>query len=306
MRKAIVLSSYEFLKQFNTEFKCLKFLEKILWKNGVKCGYCNSKRVSKRNKKTGFFQCKDCRKQFNVRTNTIFHRSRLPLGKWLYAAYLLQTSRKGISSLQLSKQLGITQKSAWFMLHRLREASKAGSFKMSGVVSSDETYFGGEAKNKHSKDKPKKQGKTDKTMVQGIKSEKQMKFHIIESNDKKTLQGNVRQSVEKGSFVMTDELKGYGGLDKDYNHLTVKHSAGEYFCPASGASTNDIESVWALMKRGYKGVYHHWSKKHLHRYIDEFSFRLDKGNCSIGTIDRIRSLVQCSKNQRLTYEKLII
>ena len=206
MKKALVLSSYEFLKKFNTEFKCLKFLEKNLWKNGIKCGYCNSKRVSKRNKKDGFFFCNDCKKRFNVRTNTIFHRSKIPLQKWLYASYLLQTSRKGVSSLQLSKQLGITQKTAWFMLHRLRQACKAGSFKMSGSVTSDETYFGGEAKNKHSKDRPKKSGITDKTMVQSIKADKQMKFHIIESNDKKTLQGNIRQSVEKGSFVMTDEF----------------------------------------------------------------------------------------------------
>ncbi|MCZ0933106.1 MAG: IS1595 family transposase [Oligoflexia bacterium] len=124
MKKAVILSSYEFLKKLNTEFKCLKFLEKNLWKNGVKCGFCGSKKVSKKNKKTGFHYCNDCKKQFNVRTNTIFHRSKLPLQKWLYASYLLQTSKKGVSSLQLSKQLGITQKSAWFMLHRLREASK--------------------------------------------------------------------------------------------------------------------------------------------------------------------------------------
>ena len=301
-KKAIVLSSYEFLKGFNTEFKCLKFLEKNLWKNGIKCGYCNSKRVSKRNKKTGFFQCKDCRKKFNVRTNTIFHRSRLPLGKWLYASYLLQTSRKGVSSLQLSKQLGITQKSAWFMLHRLREASKAGSFKMSGNVQSDETYFGGQAKFKKNKSK---KWRDDKTMVQGIKSDRQMKFHIINSPDKKTLQGNIVKNVEAGSHIMTDEYKGYKGLEKLFKHSKVKHSSGIYFCPLSGATTNDLESVWALMKRGYKGVYHHWSKKHLHRYIDEFSFRLDKGNCEIDTIDRIKSLVQNTDKRRLTYKVLI-
>ena len=101
MKKLVVLSSYEFLKEFNTEFKSLKFLEKNIWKNGIKCGYCGSKRVSKRNKKTGFFQCKDCRKQFNVRTNTIFHKSKIPLSKWLYSVYLTQTGRKGISSLEL-------------------------------------------------------------------------------------------------------------------------------------------------------------------------------------------------------------
>ena len=242
-KKAVVLSGYEFLKRFNTEFKCLKFLEKNLWKNGIKCGYCNSKRVSKRNKKTGFFQCKDCRKKFNVRTGTIFHRSKLPLQKWLYAVYLTQTGGKGISSLELSKKLGITQKSAWFMWHRIRKACKARSFKMSGSVTSDEIYFGGQAKYKHSKDKPKKSGLTDKTMVQGIKSEHQMVFHIVNSPNKKIIQGNIAKSVEIGSTTQTDEYKGYIGLDKHYKHLTVKHSAGEYVDKLTGASTNDLESV---------------------------------------------------------------
>ena len=305
MKKAIVLSSYEFLKKFNTEFKCLKFLEKNIWLEGEKCGYCHSKKVSKKNKKDGFFFCNDCKKRFNVRTNTIFHRSKIPLQKWLYAIYLLQTSRKGVSSLQLSKQLGITQKTAWFMLHRLRKACKSKGGMFSGSVTSDETYFGGEAKNKHSKDKPKKQGKTDKIIVQGIKADNQLKLFIVNSPNKKTLQGNIAKSVEQGSTIQTGELKSYIGLDKHYNHFTVKHSSGEYVCPFSGASTNEIESVWALMKRGYKGVYHHWSKKHLHRYINEFSFRLDKGNCLIDTIDRVRSLVKGSVNKRLTYENLI-
>ncbi|MCZ0933126.1 MAG: IS1595 family transposase [Oligoflexia bacterium] len=186
MKKVVVLSSYEFLKKFNTEFKCLKFLERNIWKNGIKCGFCGSDEVSKKNKKTGFHYCNDCKKQFNVRTNTIFHRSRIPLQKWLYASYLLQTSRKGVSSLQLSKQLGITQKSAWFMLHRLREASKSGSFKLSGDVKSDETYFGGKNKNRH-KNKRKKNWQADKIMVQGIKAENQLKFHIINSPNKKDL-----------------------------------------------------------------------------------------------------------------------
>ena len=231
-KKAIVLSSYEFLKQFNTEFKCLKFLEKNLWKNGVKCGYCNSKNVSNKNKKTGFRRCRDCRKQFNVRTGTIFHKSKLPLSKWLYAVYLTQTGRKGISSLELSKKLGITQKSAWFMWHRIREACKSGSFKMSGNVQSDETYFGGQAKFKKNKSK---KWRDDKTMVQGIKSEKQMKFHIVNSPDKKTLQGNIIKNVKAGSHIMTDEYKGYKDLDKLF-----KHSSGIYSCPTYRAHSRSL------------------------------------------------------------------
>ena len=303
--KAIVLSSYEFMRKFNTEFKCLKFLEKVIWKNGIKCQFCSSKRISKRNKKTGFFQCKDCRKKFNVRTGTIFHRSKIKLNKWLYASYLLQTSRKGISSLQLSKQIGVRQATAWFMLHRLREACNKTGGMLSGSIQSDEAYFGGKNKNKHKNKRPKEKWQKNKIMVQGLKSDNQFKFHIIDSPDKKTLQGNIVKDVEKGSAIMTDEYKGYKGLDKHFEHLTVKHSSDEYFCPLTGATTNDIESVWALMKRGYKGIYHHWSKKHLHRYLDEFAFRLDKGNCDIDTMDRIRSLVEGSQNKRLTYQKLI-
>ena len=175
---------------------------------------------------------------------------------------------------------------------------------MSGNVQSDETYFGGKNKNRHKDKKKNKTWQSQKTMVQGIKSENQLKFHIVNSPDKKTLQGNIIKNVEAGSNISTDENQAYRGLEKLFNHSKVKHSAGVYVCPLSGATTNDIESVWALMKRGYKGVYHHWSKKHLHRYIDEFSFRLDKGNCAIDTIDRVRSLVQNSQHKRLTYEKL--
>ena len=159
------------------------------------------------------------------------------------------------------------------MLNRLREACKAGSSKMSGDVSSDETYFGGLSKNKHSGKKPKKKLQ-DKTMVQGVKADNQLKLFIVNTADKKTLQGNIAKTVEIESNITTDEHKGYKGLDTHLNHFTVKHSAGEQVSE-NGASTNDLESVWALMKRGYKGVYHHWSKKHLHRYIDEFAFRLD-------------------------------
>ena len=177
-RTAKVLSAYEFMRKFNTEDKALSFLEEAIWKGRVFCPHCKSKKVSNKNKDTGFRRCRNCRKQFNVKTKTIFHRSRIKISKWLYASYLLQTSRKGISSLQLSKQIGVTQKTAWFMLHRLREACKAGSFKMSGDVSSDEAYFGGLSKNKHSSKKPKKKLQ-DKIMVQGIKADNQLKLFIV-------------------------------------------------------------------------------------------------------------------------------
>ena len=300
-KKAKVLSSYEFMQKFNTEEKAIKFFEAERWSNGVICPTCKSKRIAKR--KFPYYRCKDCRDIFTVRSKSVFERSKIKMQKWLYAIYLLQTSRKGISSLQLSKQLGVRQATAWFMLHRLREACKSGSFKMSGNVSSDETYFGGKNINRH-KGKKKKDWLSAKTMVQGIKAENQLKFHIVNSPDKKTLQGNIVKNVEAGSHITTDEYHGYKGLDKLFTHSKVRHSSGVYVCPLTSATTNDIESVWSVMKRGYKGVYHHWSKKHLHRYIEEFGFRLDKGNCEIDTIDRVKALVQGATGKRLTYQEL--
>ena len=325
-RKAVVLSAYEFMKAFSSEEKAVHFFEQIRWPKDPICPSCHSKRISKR--KFPYYRCKDCRDIFTVRTGTVFHRSKIKLAKWFYAAYLLQTARKGVSSLQLSKQIGVTQKTAWFMLHRLREACKTKSGMFSGIITSDETYFGGEAKNKHAKDKPKKKWTSDKTMVQGLLSDKQIKFFIMDRPGKKSLKGNIRDNVKKGSVIMTDELKAYKGLNKDFKHLTVNHTEGhmdihispetfhfkhltvnhtegQYVNPLSGATTNDIESVWALMKRRYKGVYHRWSKKHLSRYFDEFAFRLDKGSCQVDTIDRIKALIEGSLDKRLTYQRLI-
>lgn len=301
--KAKVLSAYEFMQKFSTEEKAIEFFEKERWPNGVICPFCKSKRIAKRN--FPYHRCKDCRDIFTVRSRSVFERSKIKMRKWLYTIYLLQTSRKGISSLQLSKQIGTRQATAWFMLHRLREACKETGGMLSGEVQSDESYFGGEAKNKHAKDKPKKSGLTDKTMVQGIRQENKTKFFIIKSAGKKELQDNIIKSVEKDSHIMTDEYHGYKGLDKHFEHSTVKHSSGEYYDPLTGATTNAVESVWALMKRGHKGVYHQWSKKHLHRYINEFSFRLDKGNCKIDTMDRVKSLMKGAVYKRLTYQKLI-
>lgn len=303
-KKVKVLSAYEFMEKFASKRKAVRFFEKSRWPEGITCLHCKSKRIYEVKNRIGSYQCKDCRDTFTVQTGTVFEKSKIALRKWLYAIYLLQTARKGVSSLQLSKQIGVTQKTAWFMLHRLREACKEKGGMLSGIITGDETYFGGESKNKHSHKRTGIKRKTDKIMVQGLRADNKFKFHIVNNPTKKNLQGNIAKSVKKDSVIMTDEYYSYRGLEKHFKHLTVKHSAGEYVSQLSGASTNEIESVWALMKRGRKGVYHKWSKKHLHRYIDEFSFRLDKGNCAIDTIDRIKSLVQNSEGKRLTYEKL--
>lgn len=299
-KTAKTLSSYEFMEQFSTEKKAIKFFENIRWKKGVYCPECSSERIAKR--KFPYYRCKDCREIFTVRTGTIFHRSKIHLKKWLYTIYLLQTARKGISSLQLSKEIGVTQKTAWFMLHRIREACTAKGLKLSGEVQVDETYFGGKNINRH-KNKIVKNWQKDKVMVQGIMSDKTVKTHIINSPTKKKFIGNIMKNVDTGSHIMTDENQSYKGLDRYYKHSTVHHGNNEYFI--DGITTNGLESVWAVMKRGYKGVYHHWSKKHLHRYLNEFTFRLDKGNVSINTMDRVHSLLEGSVDRRLTYQRLV-
>ena len=294
------------MARFASKEKAVRFFEQNRWPDGVICPHCKSKRIYKVKNRLGSYQCKDCRDTFTVQTGTIFERSKIALRKWLYAIYLLQTARKGISSLQLSKQIGVTQKTAWFMLHRLREACEDNTGLLTGNVQVDETFFGGLSKNKHkSKLKKEKSWQQAKTMVQGLRSGNIVKTEVIDKASKEELQGNIAKHVEKGSTVMTDEAMYYHTLEGGFNHLTTHHATNQYVNEDTGATTNHVESVWALMKRGQKGVYHHWSKKHIKRYLNEFCFRLDKGNCAVDTIDRVKALVQDSVGKRLTYKALI-
>ncbi|MCY4420937.1 MAG: IS1595 family transposase, partial [Gammaproteobacteria bacterium] len=215
--------------------------------------------------------------------------------------YLVQTSRKSISSLQLSKELDVTQKTAWFLLHRVREACKQGDWKLTNVVEVDETYVGGKERNKHNNKKLRSgRGPVGKQAVIGARERGgNVKARAISNTDVDTLKGFIHGNVEPGSTVFTDEHRGYLGLGGIlYNHKSVKHSAKEY---VNGMiHTNGIESVWAILKRGYTGTFHHFSIKHLQRYVDEFTFRLNEGNVDRDTIDRIKSVCAASKGKRLT------
>lgn len=289
------------LDYFKDNSTCIEFLEQQRWGKNPICPFCGSKKVYRTNRG---FKCGDCKKKFTVTVGTIFEHSKIKLNTWFAAVYLCTAHKKGISSLQLHRDLGITQKTAWFMEHRIREMlrSKNSPLLLEGTVQADETFVGGKNKNRHADKKVEKsQGRSvkDKTPVFGLENDGKVNLKVIPNTQAKTLKPIIKNLVKKGAIVITDEWGGYNGLSKDYNHKVLNHKEGEYV--KDGFTTNSIDGFWSLLKRGIFGIYHSTSPQHLHRYCDEFSYRYNTRKID----DSDRFMVSLTKvDGRLTYKQL--
>src|SRR5882724_1953418 len=299
------ISTFQLFQMFPDAESARLYLESRLWPDGAVCPACKaSERVTTR--KGGYYRCNACQIDFTIRTGTIFERSHVPLHKWLYAMYLLVTARKGISSLQLAKEIGITQKSAWFVLHRIREACGGPKLtKLKGIVELDECFIGGKERNKHEHKKLKAgRGAVGKTAVLGMR-ERDGRTILAPMNERtmQAVTAQIHDNIELGTQLYTDDGIVFSDLDGlFFKHESVNHSAGEY--SRGVATTNSIESVWAVLKRGVYGTFHHVSPEHLGRYTHEFAWRLNEGNVKNHTTERLDSMVGAISGKRLTYEWL--
>ena len=305
-RRAKTIGVLEFTRIFPDEDAAVQHVESVLWGGATICPRCSHDDRIRDGQKPYQRWCGRCRKYFSVKVGTVMEASNLPVRVWLLAMYYLVTARKGISSLQLSKELSITQKSCWHLLHRIREACGDKLEALSDIVEVDETFIGGKAKNRHARvrAKVKRRGFVGKQAIFGMRQRDGATIAApVPGTDTGTLVPAIQQVVQPGTIVFSDDHGAYRHLQQlGYRHKALNHSAGEYV--HGPAHTNSIESVWAVLKRGYHGTYHQWSTKHMRRYVDEFTFRLNAGDVQYDTIDRIASLSRAMVGKRLRYREL--
>ena len=300
------LSLIQLLKMFPDEQTARNWYEQQVWPQGPYCPKCGTFNVQSGIKHpTMTHRCRDCPKRpmFSVRTGTILQSSKLSFQVWVIAIYLFTTGIKGTSSMKLHRDLDVTYKTAWHLAHRLRKAFETDTPEFAGPVEVDEAFFGGIEGNKHSSKKTHPGGGVGgKVAVVGIKDQDTGQVHaeVTSSTDSKALQGFVHKHTVDGVTVYTDDHKAYSNM-QGVKRETVKHSVGEYV--NDKATTNGVESFWVLMKRGYHGIYHHWSEKHMGRYVDEFEGRYNAR--SLDTIDQMRLIAMCMHGKRLKYNDLV-
>jgi len=301
----VTISAFQMIQNFPDEDVARTYLELRRWNGSPTCPKCGAQsrqyRV-KRDGTEGYFECGSCRFVYTVRTGSIFERSHVSLHKWLFAIYQVVTARKGISSLQLSKEIGVTQRTAWFMLQRIRKACEGdneGNGFLFGIVEADEVYVGGKDKNRH--ESRKRGHKDDKTIVLGMReSGGNVKAQVV-PNTGSLIKEHVADAVCTGSTVCTDELRSYQGM-AGYRHKTVTHSAKGF---VNGmAHSNGIESVWALLKLAFYDIYYYFSAKHTQLYLNEVCFRLNFGNVRAHTLERINSMLEICIGKRLSWVDL--
>jgi len=296
-------SLFELLEAFPNEESCITYLEELFWSEGVISPFDEVSKVYHLGNHK--YMCKNTQKVFNIKTGTIFSATKLPLRKWFIAIWLILSNKKGISSLQLARDLKETQKTAWYILQRIRFCLTCkDEDQLDGVVECDETFVGGKNKNRHESKKVKNsQGRSciDKTPVLGmLERGGDVIGRVMKNTSKQQITPNILEHIKPTATLYTDEWAGYNDVSKIYPHYSVDHGRGEY--GRGIVHTNTIEGFWTLLKRGYIGIYHYMSPKHLQKYVQEFTFRYNTRKIS----DRNRfNLLLCNTNHRLTYQELV-
>ena len=299
------LSLVQLTRMFPDDIAAENWFIETRWPDGAVCPSCGSLNVQPRpTRKPQPFRCRDCRKDFSVKTGTLMHGSKLGFQVWVIAIYLLTTNLKGVSSMKLHRDLGVTQKTAWYLAHRIRETwSDDREVPYPGPVEVDETYMGGKMKNmhKHKKREARQRPDLGKTIVVGAKDRdtNRVSARVVENVEKPTLHDFVGEKAAEGATVYTDEHRSYPGL-KNVEHEAVKHSIGEYV--RGQAHTNGMESFWSMLKRGYQGTYHKMSPQHLDRYVNEFAGRHNAREAD--TPDQMAMIARAMTGKRLQYKDL--
>ena len=296
----------EAVRYFSDPDVCLNAMIKVRWPDGVKCPTCGSEKVSfLTNQRRWQCSAKHPKRQFSAKVGTIFEDSPIGLDKWLPVVWLLTNCKNGISSYEVARDLGVTQKSAWFMLQRVRLAMQSGTFwgKLEGEIEADETFIGGLARNMHKNKKAKITGTggAGKAIVMGLldRGTKKIRLRHVPDTQAKTVQGFIREYAQGGSYLFTDAFMGYHGLDREYVHNVIDH-AESYV--QGNVHTNTIENFWSLLKRGLKGTYVSVEPFHLFRYLDEQAFRYNNRETNDG--ERFTRVLAQTTGKRLTYQKL--